>query len=222
MNWDNGIARARATSAISANASGTNISTRLPLIQIFISSLRLASSVNGQAGNRSSIAYIVENFMVLMRPIARNCTSQAIEMKSSRSGSSHNIGLAVPAEIVATSPDFAKRFTDAGQLKSLAVADTKRHVLLPNVPTTAEAGFPGIVAIPWFGFLGPTGLPTPIVQRLTKEIETVMSDTTLRQRMLEVGAIATFVPPEPFAKLMQDDLRHWDTVVKKAKIPLQD
>jgi tripartite-type tricarboxylate transporter receptor subunit TctC len=125
-------------------------------------------------------------------------------------------------ELVVTSTDFTKRFVDSGQLKALAVADTTRHPLIPNVPTTAEEGMPELLVVSWFGILGPAGLPKPIVDRLGKELAAVMDDATLKERLLQVGATAAYQPAGEYARHIADEQRRWTRLVKDSNIPLQD
>jgi tripartite-type tricarboxylate transporter receptor subunit TctC len=121
-----------------------------------------------------------------------------------------------------TSPDFARNFMDAGKLKTLAQADRKRHVLLPDVPTTAEAGFPDLQVVAWFGIVGPAGMPKAIVDRLAREIEIVLKDPNLKTRMETVGSDPAFLGPDDYTKLIADEHQKWAKIVADAKIPLQD
>jgi tripartite-type tricarboxylate transporter receptor subunit TctC len=125
-------------------------------------------------------------------------------------------------ELVVTSTDFTKRFVDSGQLKALAVADTTRHPLIPNVPTTAEAGMPDLLVVSWFGILGPPALPRPIVDRVGKELAIVMDDASLKERLLQVGATAAYQPADEYARHIADEQRRWTRLVKDSNIPLQD
>jgi tripartite-type tricarboxylate transporter receptor subunit TctC len=57
-----------------------------------------------------------------------------------------------------------------GQLGAIAVASTKRSMALPNVPTAVESGLAGFEAAQYYGLVGPTGEPRPIVKRLNKDL----------------------------------------------------
>src|SRR3546814_13213745 len=61
-------------------------------------------------------------------------------------------------------------FVKSGQLRAIAVADTKRSPLLPDVPTVGEAGLPGAESVAWYGIVAPAGTPTQILDRLHDEI----------------------------------------------------
>ena len=74
------------------------------------------------------------------------------------------------------------------ELLPLAVAATTRSSMLPDVPTFAESGYPGIVAGPWFALLAPAGTPMPIRKRLADEIRTALTAPVLAQKLKEFGA----------------------------------
>jgi tripartite-type tricarboxylate transporter receptor subunit TctC len=125
-------------------------------------------------------------------------------------------------ELVVTSTDFTKRFVDSGQLKALAVADTARHPLIPNVPTTAEAGMPELLVVSWFGILGPPGLPKAMVDRVGKDLSAAMEEASLKERLLQVGATAAYQPAGEYARHIADEQRRWTQLVRDSSIPLQD
>jgi tripartite-type tricarboxylate transporter receptor subunit TctC len=125
-------------------------------------------------------------------------------------------------DLVLTSADFAKNFGETGKLKALAQADKKRHPLLPNVPTTADAGFPDLQVVSWFGILGPAKLPRPIADRLATEIQELLKDEELLKKMELVGTAPAYRGGESFTQFIGDEAKKWDRIVKDAKIPLQD
>ena len=125
-------------------------------------------------------------------------------------------------EMVVTSADFTKRFMDTGQLKAYAIADTERHALLPTVPTTTEVGLPQLQVVSWFGFLGPAGLPRPIVDRVAKELAVIVGDNAIKERMLQVGGTATYLAAPEYAKHVTEENERWGKLVREQKIPLQD
>ena len=108
----------------------------------------------------------------------------------------------------------------AGKLKALALAHTKRLAGAPNLPTTAEAGLPNYLFASRFGLLVPAGTPGPIVQRLNAE--TVKALGT--QEMLSTLAKAALEPypstPKEYADLIASDLEIWRKTVNAAGIKL--
>jgi tripartite-type tricarboxylate transporter receptor subunit TctC len=75
----------------------------------------------------------------------------------------------------------------AGKVRALAVLADKRFASLPEVPTMAEAGYPGFNVVAWFGLFAPAGTPAPIVQRIHRELAAVLARPDLRERGAELG-----------------------------------
>ncbi len=125
-------------------------------------------------------------------------------------------------EMVPTSPDFARRYMDSKQLRSLAQTGARRHALLPEVPTTAELGLPEVDVLSWFGLFGPAQLPADIAQRLSADIAAVVELPAVRQRLAVVGAESAPTTPESFTRYVADENTRWTRVVQAARIPLQD
>ena len=103
----------------------------------------------------------------------------------------------------------------AGQLRGLAVADTKRSPALPDVPTSAESGLPGFEAVQYYGLAAPAGTPQPIVARLNNELVKILSTDEMKKRLLLEGSVPTPGPPEAYAANMQREEAKWAALVKK-------
>jgi tripartite-type tricarboxylate transporter receptor subunit TctC len=109
----------------------------------------------------------------------------------------------------------------AGKLKALGTGGEKRSVLLPDVPTIAEAGLPEYQSVGWRGIVGPAGMPAPIIDRLTREIKTIMTSDEMTMRFLKDGMEADHKGPAEFAAFIADEMNRWSRVVKKANIKLE-
>jgi tripartite-type tricarboxylate transporter receptor subunit TctC len=103
----------------------------------------------------------------------------------------------------------------AGQLRGLAVADTKRSPALPDVPTSAESGLPGFEAVQYYGLAAPARTPQPIVARLNNELVKILSTDEMKKRLLQEGSVPTPGPPEAYAANMQREEGKWAALVKK-------
>lgn len=77
-------------------------------------------------------------------------------------------------------------FLQSGRLKALAVTSSKRTVVAPDLPTMAEAGVPGYDLPSWVGLIMPAGTPKPIVERINKELNAVLNDPAVRQKLIDV------------------------------------
>ncbi len=102
----------------------------------------------------------------------------------------------------------------SGAVRPIAVLAPKRLAGLPNVPTSAEAGMPGLESSAWFGILAPVGTPRPIVMRLNREINVALKDAGLIKRYSDLGVEALGGTPEDFARYLDDETRKWSEVVR--------
>lgn len=110
-------------------------------------------------------------------------------------------------------------FTQNGKLKALAVAGNKRSAFFPNVATTAEAGWPGVVGTAWNGVVAPAGTPKDIIARLNTEIRHALSSPDIRERYTTLGMEAFEEnTPESFGAFMHAESVKWARVIKTAKI----
>lgn len=102
----------------------------------------------------------------------------------------------------------------AGSVRALAVTASRRSPVLPDVPTTAEAGLPGFEVTAWFGVFGPAQLPRPIVDRLATEIGKALAQPQLRGRLVAQGAEPLEGTPESFLAFVRSEVARWAKVVK--------
>jgi len=106
-----------------------------------------------------------------------------------------------------------------GSLRGLAVAAKKRSAMAPNIPTTAEAGVPGLEAGTWYYFAAPKKTPEVVIKKLNTVINEVFSDEKFRARMLETGVeVEPGTTPEGVKAGINAELDKWRPVVKAAGI----
>ncbi|MFO1323258.1 MAG: tripartite tricarboxylate transporter substrate binding protein [Burkholderiales bacterium] len=108
----------------------------------------------------------------------------------------------------------------AGRLRALAVTSAKRFPLLPDLPTIAESGYPGFVALAWNGVLVPAGTPAPIVARLNSEIDAILKQPDVVQRLNALGFDLVGGTPAEFGALIRAEADKWSPVIKAANIKL--
>src|SRR4030095_12287856 len=94
-------------------------------------------------------------------------------------------------------PPAAAPHVQTGRLRALAVAYHKRFSGMPEVPTTAEAGLPGVDAPTWYAIVVAAGTPSAIVRRLNQEFVTMLEPPELKNKLLHTGAGPT---PTPHAR----------------------
>jgi tripartite-type tricarboxylate transporter receptor subunit TctC len=103
----------------------------------------------------------------------------------------------------------------SGKLRALATTAPQRSAMLPDVPTFAEAGIPGVQAVAWQGIVAPAGTPKAVIDRLASEINRIVASDTLKQRCALIGCDAlTPVSPADFAELVKNDLGRWSQIVQ--------
>lgn len=110
----------------------------------------------------------------------------------------------------------------AGKLRALAVAGPNRLAALPEVPTTAEAGYPDIIGDVWTGILAPAGTPEAIVRRLHQEAAKALALPELKERLMALGYVAVGSTAEQFGRQLNEELERWTKVVKTAGIKVQE
>jgi tripartite-type tricarboxylate transporter receptor subunit TctC len=92
----------------------------------------------------------------------------------------------------------------AGKLRALAVSSSQRLPALPDVPTVAEAGYPGFDITFWVGVLVPKATPAPIVELLQREIATAAADPAVKSRLEAVGVVSVVAPAEFASRIKQE------------------
>jgi tripartite-type tricarboxylate transporter receptor subunit TctC len=105
-----------------------------------------------------------------------------------------------------------------GKLRPIAAASPQRHRLLPDVPSFAERGYPGIDIALWYGVAAPGGTPAPIVQRLNAELAKIIQMPDIRTNLSEQGADLQGGSVEDFVAFIHDEMARWGVVVKQANI----
>ena len=116
-----------------------------------------------------------------------------------------------------TAPPFMPH-VQSGKLRVLAVTGKQRLPSLPNVPTTAEAGYPGVNATSWFAVFAPKATPQPVIDKLTADIKKVVEDPAFKKKAEEQGAAADYMNPQQLGAMVKTEYANWAQVVKSSKI----
>jgi tripartite-type tricarboxylate transporter receptor subunit TctC len=107
---------------------------------------------------------------------------------------------------------------NAGTLRAIAVAAPERAPSAPNVPTTAEAGLPGLLAENWYGMVAPANTPPQIVAALNKAALEAMKDSAVSAKLLNIGATLSGDSPDEFRAFIVSETAKWAKVIKDAGI----
>ncbi len=123
-------------------------------------------------------------------------------------------------EVIFITVPLTLPFVKAGRLRALAVCADKRIAVLPNVPTMAEAGFPGHESGAGAGLLAPAGTPPPVIARLHAETARLLANGDTRDKLVAQGQEVIGGTPQQFAAALREETARWAKVVKAANMKL--
>lgn len=109
----------------------------------------------------------------------------------------------------------------AGTLKALAVLSAKRSSILPDVPTSAEAGLPGFEAGLNYGLLAPAGTPRPIIERLNRELRALVASPEVQARIASDGGDPMPSTPEEYAADIATEGKKWGDLIRKLNLRVE-
>ena len=115
----------------------------------------------------------------------------------------------------------AVSFMNAGKMRGIVVLDARRNASAPNVPTSAEAGMPGLTAVNWYALLAPAGTPRPVIDRLNVESVKAMNTAETRASLAAMGGESDSKSPEQTAEFFAAEYARWGKVIRQAKIKLE-
>ena len=106
----------------------------------------------------------------------------------------------------------------SGKLRALAVTSMTRVSMVPEVPTVNESGLPGFEVVGWFGIFAPAGTPPPIVEKLNRNINTVLKMPEVQQRLAAQGLIPGGGTSQALEQLLRSDITKWEKLIKEIGI----
>ncbi|ARP96868.1 Bug family tripartite tricarboxylate transporter substrate binding protein [Bordetella genomosp. 13] len=117
-------------------------------------------------------------------------------------------------------PAIAMPQVRSGKVKALAITSLEPSAELPGIPTMAQQGFPGFEAISWNAILAPAGTPAPVIERLNRELATIIGSDAVRKQL----ALQYFTPapstPEALTHRIRSEKARWDAVIERLKLSL--
>jgi tripartite-type tricarboxylate transporter receptor subunit TctC len=186
---------------------GLGVSTLQEFIELLKKNpgkLTYGSAGNGASGHISCVALLQQT------------GTSAVHVPYRGSGPVFNDLLAGVIDFTADAPGLMKPHVESGALVPLVMATEQRSSVLPDVPTSAEAGLPGYKAYSWFGIFAPAGTSQAIVDKLAQATETTLTNPVIaRQLDSEIG-----LPPMPgytpakFAGFLRQEIDYWVPLVK--------
>ena len=119
------------------------------------------------------------------------------------------------------SPVVVAQHIRSGKLRALGVAGPRRISTIPDVPTLAEAGLPGVEAAGWNGLFAPAGTPPAIVRRLHQETVKVLASAAIKADSATLGYEIGGEGPEEFGAFVRAEIIKWGRVIKESNIKLE-
>ena len=106
----------------------------------------------------------------------------------------------------------------AGNIKPIALFSESGKQFLPEIKTVAEQGYPGFEASSWSGIIAPNGIPQEVSDRLNHELKALLSDPELQERMVQLGALATYQPAAKMSARLNAEYDRWNQVATEIDI----
>jgi tripartite-type tricarboxylate transporter receptor subunit TctC len=121
-------------------------------------------------------------------------------------------------DIVIVAASSAAPYVKDGRLRALAVLDARRSSAMPEVPSSAEAGMPQLLAVNWSMLLAPAGTARAIIEKLNLEAVKAMNAPDLRERLAAIGSEPGSGSPEDAAAFLRREYEQWGKVIREAGI----
>jgi tripartite-type tricarboxylate transporter receptor subunit TctC len=115
-------------------------------------------------------------------------------------------------------PPTALPHIESGKLTPLATTGLTRPAYMPNVPTVAEAGYPGFEALNWYAFVAPAKTPTALLDRWNVEVVKVLNDASVRDALNKHGLTPHPTTRSELTEFMQKESTKWGAIVRDRKI----
>ncbi|WP_159915760.1 tripartite tricarboxylate transporter substrate binding protein [Pantoea sp. 18069] len=109
----------------------------------------------------------------------------------------------------------------SGKLKALAVTSKTRHPMLPDVPTTGEAGLPGFEPEAWVGLFAPAGTPPKVLARLSSSLKAALETPEVKQRAMLQGIEPRFLDAAALDQLVKKETDYWGALIKANNITME-
>lgn len=121
-------------------------------------------------------------------------------------------------QMVAISPPAALPLLQSGKIRVLAVMREQRIAALPDAPTAAEAGLPGLTVNTWYGMLTRSGTPAPLIARINERVNAALKAPDTRERLAGAGVEAVGTTPQYFGNFMNSEIQRLGRIVREAGI----
>jgi tripartite-type tricarboxylate transporter receptor subunit TctC len=172
-------------------------------------------------GDKASYAQSNTSGKVMGELYKRATGIQAVEVPYRTANDSLNDFASGTIDYGTMDPVFALSQAREGRLRMLAVSTSHRMQAVPDLPTMAEAGVPGVELLTWFAVMVPSATPRPIVDKLNKWFNEVLATEETKKFLNSFGGDPFITTPEEGQALFRQGIKDWEGHVKAAKIEPQ-
>lgn len=116
-------------------------------------------------------------------------------------------------------PYSAMGFITNGQLKALAVTDSARHALLPDVPTMAQAGYKDVQVVSWAALFAPAKTSPAVIDRLQREVASSLAKPEVKDAVQRMAMTTMVMSPEQLRTFVHAEIERWGRLAELAKVP---
>jgi len=192
--------------AVSPSVPANNVKDLIALIKAKPEAFSYGSSGIGSTQHLAGEAF----------NLAAGTKAVHVPYKGSAQALSDLVGGQIQLDFDTTSSAMA--FIKGGKVKALAVMSPKRTPELPDVPTLAEAGLPGVEMTTWYGLFVTAGTPKPVVDKLYAETMKALKDPDVQKRLVGLGGEPGNATQAEFATLVRSDYDRFGTLIKDANV----
>ena len=134
------------------------------------------------------------------------------------SGDARNAVIGGHVQMMFDAVTAMKSHVEAGQVRALGTTGDKRSSVMPDLPTVSEAGVPGYDATIWLGIMAPKGTPKAIVDKINKDLQTVIDSPEMREKELALGYRFIGGPPEKLTEHLKHETEKWARLAKSGSL----
>lgn len=153
--------------------------------------------------------------------ILRSSGAEALHVPYKGASESANAVLGKQVDFALTISSVSLPHVAGGKMKALAITAPSRNPRLPEVPTLAEAGIPGVTLVSFGGLSLPAGTPAPVVQRVSEALQKALADPSVRARLEANGAAVVASKAEEYSRSLQSEIVLTERMMKVAGITAQ-
>jgi tripartite-type tricarboxylate transporter receptor subunit TctC len=147
--------------------------------------------------------------------------TQMVHVPYRGQGPALNDMLAGQLDVMFPSISDVLSFLQSGKLRAIAVMNEKRLKQIPDVPTMAELGYPGVTSSIWTGLYTKAGTPQPVIDRLNSELVKIINSPAFKDKFEALGFEVRSSTPQELASFTEAETKRWGDIIKSLKIKAQ-